>query len=224
MNTHTRMHANRSSYSLWCMGFTFRQLGRETHISPPLANSCFRQNHKGLDDIVSCPLWLQRGNGSTSLRQQLQMADLCNCLLFLSPLCIHADLGRSQRQISLDWKSLKCPQASKHYYLSLESTVETIQWKDNKLWGHLGWTNTHEAGRTVKSPQTRPSWREVLIWKTQSACFGCCCWNCMNLMFPPNRRITVLASERHSNSTNIVCNKVLRHSPSLIVTSLCTTA
>ena len=132
-HTHTRMHAkaNRRTRSEWCMGFTFRQLGgRDRHFSPS-ANSCFRQNNKRLNDIVSCPLWLRCGNGTTALRQQLQMARLYERSLFLSlsQPCIHGDLGRSQRQINLDWKLLKCPQASKRYYLSRESTVESSQWK-----------------------------------------------------------------------------------------------
>lgn len=51
------------------------------HVSP-LANSCFRQNNKQLNDIESCPLWLQSGNGTASLRQQLQITHLYNCPLF----------------------------------------------------------------------------------------------------------------------------------------------
>lgn len=49
---------------------------RHRHFSP-LANSCFRQNNKRLNDTLSCPLWFQRGNGTASRRQQLQMAHLC---------------------------------------------------------------------------------------------------------------------------------------------------
>lgn len=161
MNTHSlaRMHgkANRLS-TKWWMDFTFRQLGKETDISPLRPAPCFRQNNKWLNDIVSCPLWLQNGNGTTSLRQQLQMAHLYNppssfSLLF-SQLCIHRDLGRSQRWINLDWKLLKCPQASKHHYLwgreCGEDDPKKFKKSENKLWGHLGWANTHKAGNPVK--------------------------------------------------------------------------
>lgn len=83
------------------------------------------ENNEQLSDVVSCPLWLQRGNGSTSPRQQLQMAHLYNQPLPFPQPCVYRGLGRSQRQINLEWKLLKCPQASKRCCLSGKSIVKT---------------------------------------------------------------------------------------------------
>lgn len=78
----------------------------------PSVNSCLKQNNKPPNDVVSCPLWLRTGKGTTSKRRQLQMARLYNQPLLFSQLCIHRDPGRSQRQINLNcwscWSGLKC--------------------------------------------------------------------------------------------------------------------
>lgn len=64
------------------MNFTFRRARlRDRHFS----NSSFRQNNKWLNDEVSRPPWFQEENGTTSLRQPLQMAPLYKHPLHLSP-------------------------------------------------------------------------------------------------------------------------------------------
>lgn len=85
-HTHTCKNACKSKQALDKMmnGFHLQATGERDRHFYPSANSCFRQNNKWLNDIVSCTPWLQNGNGSTVLRQQLQMAHLYNHPLFLS--------------------------------------------------------------------------------------------------------------------------------------------
>lgn len=122
-----RIHAKANRLpAKWWMGFAFGQLHgkRQTYLSFGQLWQ-LRENNKQLNDVVSCPLWLQRGNGSTSPRPQLQMAHLYNHPLSFPQPWVYRDLGRSQRQINLEWKLLKCPQASKRCCLSGKSIVKT---------------------------------------------------------------------------------------------------
>lgn len=140
MNTHahTRMHAkaNRRARSLRRMmhGFHLQATRRRDRHFSPSANSCFTQNNKRLNDIVSCPLWLQCGNGTTSLRQQLQMAHLYNHPLFLSRSlsCASTEtlVDLKDRLISIEscWSVLKRQSITTYR----ESEVEATQWKDRK--------------------------------------------------------------------------------------------
>lgn len=122
----------------------------------------------------------------SSYKWPISITTLFFSLLF-SQLCIHTDLGTSQRWINPDWKLLKCPQASKRYYLWGESVVKMIQKSENKLWGHLGWTNTHNAGISCKVHHTALSpiiFLDNLLPGVPVA-LGYCCWNGMNAMLLP---------------------------------------
>lgn len=149
-------------------GFHLQATGEKVRHFSPSANSCFRQNNKRLNDIVSCPLGLQSGNGTTSLRQQLQMAHLYNSSLSLSGSlnCASTEtlVDLKDRLISIEscWSVLKRQ--------SISTDRGRARWKqsnektENKLWGHLGWTNTHKATSTVKCTHTRSSPHHVKSW------------------------------------------------------------
>lgn len=138
---HTRIHAKANNMHMWNDAWIF-PLGDwgKIHLSP-LGNSCFRQNNKQLNDIVSCPLWLQSGNGTTSLRPKLQIANLYNCPLFLflcSLSCAStetlADLKGSLILIESCWSVLKRQSIT---------TYQEIAWRrrgnektEKKLCGH----------------------------------------------------------------------------------------
>ena len=153
-HTHTRMHAKanrhtRSPSTEWCMGFTFRQLGgRDRHFSPS-ANSCFRQNNKRLNDIVSCPLWLRCGNGTTALRQQLQMARLYERSLFLSLSCAStetlADLKDRLISIESCWSVLK--RQSITTYRGRARWSRANEKAEHKLRGSFGMDGRPQSGR-----------------------------------------------------------------------------
>lgn len=156
----------------WCMGFTFRHLGKERDIFFPSANSCFRQNNKRLNDIVSCPLWLRSANGTTSLRQRLQKGpslSLARALSYASTETL-ADLKDKLISIESCWSVLKCQ--------SIYTLGERAWWgrskkqTENKLRRHLGWTNTHKAASTVKCTRTRLSPHHV----KSLADFPVCLW------------------------------------------------
>lgn len=118
-------------------GFHLQATGGKRQTFLPFGQLCFRQNNKRLNDIVSCPLWLQSGNGTTSLRQQLQMANLYIHHLFFPPLSCSfsgaptetlADL--KDRLISIE----SCWSVLNHQSITTYQgeRVWRSQWKDRK--------------------------------------------------------------------------------------------
>lgn len=147
----------------------------------------------------------------SSYKWPISITTLFFSLLF-SQLCIHTDLGTSQRWINPDWKLLKCPQASKRYYLWGESVVKMIQKSENKLWGHLGWTNTHNAGISCKVHYTALSpiiFLDNLLPGLPVVSLGLLLleWHeCDASNTHAGMNITVLAAERSTSSSYIASN------------------
>lgn len=154
MDTHLQecmQKANRLPAKKMMNAFHLQATGeRDRHFSPS-ANCCFRWNNKRLNDVVSCPLWLQSG-AEPHLADSSYKWPVSITTISQSPRCVSTEtsVGFKDRLISAEscWSVLK-RQSVTTYQVSMMEAAEK-----NDLDGHFRRMDACKAARIVKSSTT----------------------------------------------------------------------